>query len=48
MVVQRLIAAMKDVPIKSLREEYVTDMVQRGIFAARKDAPTMLSKEEYV
>ena len=39
---------MKDVPIRYRVEEFVLDMVPRGIFVAMRDVPIMHRKEECV
>ena len=44
----RGLANMKDVPNMPLREEYVSDMVQRERLAVMKDAPTKFRREEFV
>ena len=43
-----IFAAMKDVPIRYRKEEFVRSMERRSIFAVMRDATTLLFREECV
>ena len=45
---RRRLAAMKDVPIRHRKEEFVLGMVPRSRHAAMKDVPVLPRKEEFV
>ena len=45
---RRRLAAMKNAPIKLLREEFVSDMVPKSRDAVTKGVPNRYRKEEFV